>query len=159
MSEEHFERFTLNIEHLNKCITALERDGAAEFGIKGVHAFWVYALLRHPEGLTAAEIAAKGHVNRSLVSREIDRLHREEIIEPEGSGGRRGGYNRRIRLTEKGRHIARKIAGITMDIQNKVDEGIGEGELEVFYSVLERLCGNFSKLVEDNKKKTQTSAV
>ncbi len=157
MKEEHFERFTLNLEHLVKCITALERDGTAEFGVKGVHTFWIYSLLSHPEGMTAAEIAAKGRVNRSLVSREMDKLHHENIVELEDSKSGRGRYNRRIKLTEKGRQIARRIASITMEIQNRVDEGIGDRELEVFYSVLERLCGNFTSLIED-KKKTARSA-
>ena len=102
MREENFERFTIDIEHLGKCIRALEIAGTAQFGIKAVHAFWIYSLLIHPEGLTATEIAATRHINRSLVSREIDRLHKEDIIESdEQQNGRKSKYNRRIRLTEK----------------------------------------------------------
>ena len=154
MREENFERFTIDIEHLGKCIRALEIAGTAQFGIKAVHAFWIYSLIIHPEGLTATEIAATRHINRSLVSREIDRLHKEDIIESdEQQNGRKSKYNRRIRLTEKGRQVARRIVSIATDIQKRVDEGIDAGELEVFYSVLERLCDNFTKLMGENNKK------
>ena len=47
MREENFERFTIDIEHLGKCIRALEIAGTAQFGIKAVHSFWIYSLLIH----------------------------------------------------------------------------------------------------------------
>ena len=72
-----FEKFTLLIDGIHKSISKLKIDTAPYLGVKSVHVFWVYELSLHPEGLTAAEIAAVRMVDRSLISREIAALKKE----------------------------------------------------------------------------------
>ena len=75
-----FEKFTLLIDGIHKCINKIKFDTAPYLGVKSVHVFWVYRLYRHPEGLTAAEIASTSMVDRSLVSREIEMLKKNGYV-------------------------------------------------------------------------------
>lgn len=142
---------------MQKSIQWLETNESLKFGIKGVHVFWIYSLLKHEDGLTASEIAAENKVNRSLVSREIKKLYSEHIIDFGNSGKNTKKYNQRIKLTEKGKQIAKEIVAIAMCIQEKVDTSITEKELEIFYSVLNRLTSNLSRLI--NEKNPAKGAV
>ena len=118
---------------------------AARIGVKGVHVFWIYTLFCEKGGLTASEIAQKNHVNRSLVSREIVRLEKEEIIAYQTEGGCNNKYNAKIVLTEKGREIARSIFKAGVETQQSVGEDVPVEELKIFYSVLDRLADKLSR--------------
>jgi len=96
-----FEKFTLLIDGIHKSIGKIKFDTAPYLGIKSVHVFWIYELSLHPDGLTAAEIAAVSMVDRSLVSREIAALKKDGYVASEDTGKKRN-YNARITLTEKG---------------------------------------------------------
>ncbi len=139
--ENHFEKLTISLDRLQKNIKALEKEESALLGVKGVHIFWIYALLAHPEGLSEAEIATVSKVNRSLVSRELDKLLEESIVTKDTKSR----YNAKITLTEKGREIATRIEDITMTIQKRVRQEISESELDVFYSVLAKISDLFEK--------------
>ena len=80
MEKDRFIRFALLIGGVNKHLQRIKIDNAAEIGIKGVHAFWLYELYTHPEGMTASELASRAMIDRSLISREIDLLKRNEIV-------------------------------------------------------------------------------
>ena len=148
-----FEKFTLLIDGIHKSVNKLKFDTAPYLGVKSVHVFWVYELSLHPEGLTAAEIAAVSMVDRSLISREIAALKKDGYVECEDTGKKRS-YNARITLTEKGRDLAEKITEEAMRVQSMVDVGITCEELVSFYSTLEKLYSNFVSLTEGGKTPT-----
>lgn len=146
MDEFRFEKFTLLLDGIHKGINRLKDDIAPAFGVKSVHLLWLYHLWRNPEGLTSAEIAQARKIDRSLVSREIEILEENGYITLAEVKGRRRKYNARILLTDKGRELAERIAEEALRIQNTVDAGISEGELEAFYITLEKLHRNFEIL-------------
>lgn len=146
-----FEKFTLLIDGIHKSINKIKFDTAPYLGVKSVHVFWVYELSLHPEGLTAAEIAAVSMVDRSLVSREIAALKKDGYVESEDTGKKRS-YNARITLTDKGRELAEKITKEAIDVQSMVDVGVSEKELENFYSTLEKLYANFASLASGDRR-------
>jgi len=139
-----FEKFTLLIEGINKSINKIKYDIAPELGVKSVHVFWIYELMLYPEGLTATEIAAKRMVDKSLVSREINKLKKSGYITVKETAGRN--YNARLVLTQKGEELAKRISEEAMRVQNAIDMGITEAELEAFYPILEKLYNNFVSL-------------
>ena len=150
MESVRFEKFTLLIHGIHKCINKIKFDMAPDLGVKSVHVFWVYELLLHPEGLSATEIAAASMVDRSLVSREIETLKKSGYVTSEDTGKKRG-YNARITLTEKGKELAEKIKLEALRVQGLADAGITEDELVSFYSTLEKLYSNFAGLTADEK--------
>lgn len=147
---ERFGIFNFKISFLHKCIKSLEADAAAKFGIKGVHMFWIYSLYGQPNGLTASEIAKKNSINRSLVSREIQKLSKASIVYFANDTAE-SRYNVRILLTDKGREVAQEIRRMGMQIQAATSLGISEEEISVFYSVLERMAENLGNVVSEKK--------
>lgn len=145
-----FERFTLLIDGIHKCINKIKFDTAPYLGVKSVHVFWIYQLSQHPEGLTAAEIAAVSMVDRSLVSREIATLEKGGYVAREDTGKKRS-YNARITLTDKGYELADRITKEAIGVQSMVDKGITDEELTAFYSTLEKLYANFASLSSGEK--------
>ena len=149
MENKRFEKFTLLIDGIHKSIHKLKLDFAPTLGVKGVHVFWVYELFKNPEGLTAAEIAAAGRIDRSLVSREIEALKKGGYIASRGGSGSRK-YNERLYLTETGTELAERINSEIARIQTAVNRDVDDGELSVFYSVLERLYDNFEEVLSSD---------
>ena len=148
-----FNRYVLLIDGIQKCIHKIRVEKAPDLGVKSVHVFWIHNLLEHPEGLTATELASKSMVDRSLISREIADLHRRGYVTlGEGSGGKRKNYNARIRLTEQGIALARRINEVAMAVQEQIDVGISEEELISFYATLEKMHRNFLSLTDGEQK-------
>ena len=150
MKKERFRKFILLVDGIHKSVQKIKYNNAPDFGVKGVHTLWVYELLCHPEGMTASELAAESMIDRSLISREIEKLKEIGYIETDDNNGKRN-YNTKIRLTEKGREVAKNIGNIAMTIQTRADAGISESELESFYNTLEKLSNNLADIAEENK--------
>ena len=151
MELERFGKFTLLIDGIYKNIHKIKLDTAPDLGIKSVHVFWIYLLRKHPEGLTATELAARSEIDRSLVSRELQKLCADGYIMSMGGTGKRRNYNSRLVLTEKGIELAGHIRRKAMEVQASVDEGISEEELEIFYTILEKLYENFVKITKEKE--------
>ena len=149
MESERFRRFVLLVDGIHKSVQKIKYNNAPDFGVKGVHTLWVYELLCHPEGMTASELAAQSMIDRSLISREIERLKEIGYIETDDNKGKRS-YNTKIRLTEKGREVAASIGDIAMDVQTRANAGITDSDLEGFYRTLEKLHKNLAVIAEEN---------
>ena len=147
MERERFFQFTRMIDGVHKNILKLRLDNAPTFGVKGVHVFWVYELLKHPEGMSATELAASSQIDRSLISREIAALKKQGYIQAEETAGKRS-YNTKLTLTESGKDAAERISALGLDIQNRVSGMIDEKELAIFYATLEKLYTNLEELAE-----------
>ena len=146
MSSERFYTFVRMIDGLHKNIQKIRVDFSPTIGIKSVHVFWIYTLKVHPEGMTAAQLAAESGTSRSLISREIEDLQADGYIEVrENARGKRSNYNSRIFLTEKGQELAQSITAEGLSVQERVDEGITQEELQSFYGTLQKLLDNFQK--------------
>ncbi len=147
MQTERFVMFINRIDAMQKYLRRIRAALGADMDMKGVHTLWVYLLSSYPEGLTSAEIAEVCSVDRSLVSREIEMLKENGIVELQDANGRRV-YNSTVRLTEKGKNIASEIEAGALRVQNAVDVGITEEELSIFYGITEKMCANFKAIVD-----------
>ena len=145
MQQERFIHFVHLIDGIHKSIQKIRVESAAEFGIKGVHVFWLHELSLHPDGLSATELAASNHVDRSLVSREICMLEKQGLVDFEKPNGKRN-YNSKLKLTESGVEVAKKIREVAMEFQALGGENISDSELSSFYITLEKLYGNFENI-------------
>ena len=143
--EEHFEEFAALISVVHGDIQKLKTRAAARLGLKPVHIFWLYLLRMYPEGMSASELAAAGKHDRSLVSRELDWLLKENVVYTPDSGERRR-YGWKLKLTEKGEELADAIAGIARDVQTTVSRTIPPEELAIFYRTLHTLADEFEAI-------------
>ena len=148
MEDNRFEKFILSVEGIHKSVQKIKLRLAPKFGLKGVHLLWLCALLNQSDGMTACELAETSQINRSLVSREIEALRKNQYITISGSG--KGGYNAKIVLTEKGYEIAKRIESAALDFQNRTSANISEEELVSFYATLDKILYNLSQLASEN---------
>ena len=150
MIKERFYLFVLRINTISKYINKLKFDFAPQLGVKNVHIFWLYELYIHPEGLTASELATKAMISRSLISREIENLLENGYIRLQmNSTRKRINYNANITLTEKGVELAKNISKKGMEVQSRVNRGITDEELVIFYNTLEKLQNNLKEISEE----------
>lgn len=153
MMKERFYLFVLRINSISKYINKLKFDFAPQLGVKNVHIFWLYELYIHPEGLTASELASRAMISRSLISREIENLLENGYIQMQkNSKGKRMNYNAHITLTEKGVNLAQNISKKGMEVQSRVNRGISEEDLIIFYDTLEKLQNNLRIISEEWEK-------
>ena len=153
MMKERFYLFVLRINSISKYINKLKFDFAPQLGVKNVHIFWLYELYIHPEGLTASELASRAMISRSLISREIENLLENGYIQMQkNSKGKRMNYNALITLTDKGVSLAHNISKKGMEVQSRVNQGISEEDLIIFYSTLEKLQNNLRIISEEWEK-------
>ena len=150
--QDRFEEFSSLISSVHGNIQKLKNRYTAQLGLKAVHIFWLYLLRKHPEGMSASELAAAGQSNRSLVSREIDELFDKGIIFTQDNGDKRR-YGWKLMLTSKGKQLADSISAIAADVQNTVSRDIPEEDLIIFYRTLRVLANGFNRL---EKKKQYT---
>jgi DNA-binding MarR family transcriptional regulator len=149
MEKERFTRFALLIGGVQKHLQKIKLINAAELGIKGVHCFWLYELCKHPEGMTASELATQSMIDRSLISREITELEKSGYITVDIAGNGKRSYNSKIRLTESGKQLAEYIGEIALHFQQEIDKNIDDEELRQFYSTLEKIYDNFVRISDE----------
>lgn len=147
MQGERFEQFSSLISGIYRDILKLKNKWTEPLGMKSVHIFWVYLLRNHPEGLSAAELSRHSQSNRSLVSREIQELVDLGYVAyaPLKSGKR---YGQKLVLTSDGQTVAERISQASLEIQNQVNRGIPEEDLNTLYRTLSILLENFDRLAE-----------
>ena len=147
MDKTGYKRFVLLVEGMHKNIRKAKLSEASDLGIKSVHIFWLEHLRSNPDGLTAAELAAKSGVDRSLISREIEALEGAGCVKLLEDG-------RRYVLTDEGDRLSARIAEKAKEVQTDVNSGISQEELEAFYKTFEKLKDNFDKLLNEKKSRS-----
>ena len=138
---DRFIRFMLAVEKLEKAVQRTKNICMAEFGLRGGHVMCLCQLLKHPAGLTAAELARQCEVDRAFISRTVAELTDAECIclKPVGSGRRTS-----LVLTERGEQLANRIKGIVDDAVRIATDGIEANALESFYDVMGRIEKNLT---------------
>ncbi|MBQ7355514.1 MAG: MarR family transcriptional regulator [Clostridia bacterium] len=150
MYNDHLEQFTLTLADILKCIKKLKDNRMTAYGLRSSHVIVLYVLGRAPEGLTPAELADAGDVDKALISRVVAELTEKGFVASVSEGGRR--YKARLRLTDEGKELADYIAGAVSEIQRKVSGDIPPEDLEVFYRTLFVLQNNFHAMVDADKE-------
>jgi len=145
-------RFVLLVGEVYKNLQKVKWSNAVEFGLKGVHMVWMVELSRYPEGLSMSELAKRCMNDRALVSREISAMEQNGYVAFEDPvGGGRHRYSAKLKLTERGRALAKEIEAAGRQIQESVNYNVSEEDLKIFYSTLEKLQVNFQQIIEEDR--------
>ena len=123
MTEKRFEDFVGIIGALNKEIQRIKTAEARRLGFRGADVMCLYYLVKHPDGLTASELARMADVSRAAMSRTVAHLAEDGFVEVGDSDDEASRYRAPIRLTEKGYEAARPLDDI---IHRVLDEAGGE---------------------------------
>lgn len=142
-----FETFVSGIGRCHRSIQKIKSAEMTEFGLKGTHVMCVFYLSRHPDGLTAAELSALAFEDKAAVSRTLSELReRGYISETAPETGRK--YRAKVRLTESGNAIAKKVEELISHWVASGGSGLTEEERETFYRALEKIADNLTSKVK-----------
>ena len=124
MGETRFEDFVGIISALDKEIQRIKTAEAKRLGFRGSDVMCLYYLVKHPDGLTASELARVVDVSRAAMSRTIAHLAEDGFVEVGDADDEDASrYRAPVRLTEKGHEAARPLDDI---IHRVLDEAVGE---------------------------------
>ena len=141
-----FERFSLAISEINRCWHKIASDEMAKYGLKGPYAIYLTAMLRHPDGITAARLGELCARDKSDVSRAISEMIARGMVVRLGDGART--YRVGITLTDIGREAAEHIESRAKLAVETGGRGLGEEHRELLYEALELIVENLRGVCE-----------
>ncbi len=146
-----FEVFTNNISVIQKGIQKIKSEEMQKFGLKGNHLMYLFYLLRHEEGLTAAQLSELVGVNKAAVSRALAELYESKVIDyPDYVGGKK--YNTVAVLTADGKEKAQQIEKRILELIEQMSlVNVKEEDRTTTYIFLRTLAENLTKYIEENK--------
>lgn len=137
---DRFENFVELINALHKEIERIKAAEAARLGFKGGDVMCLYYLAKHPEGLTASELARKTDVSRAAMSRTVTRLADEGLVEiGDGTADAMSRYRAPVRLTESGKEAAAPIEDIARSVLDETGAVLTEESRMQMYDTLGRV--------------------
>lgn len=146
MEKNRFELFSTGVAHLVKTLQYLKSRKMGQYDLKGTTCLCLCLIFSSEEGLTAGELSSRGDIDKAQVSRCMTELMQRGFIYRDDRNGHR--YRQKYLLTEAGREAASDISATTLRIQQIAEQGVSEEDLQVFYSVLTKMCDNFGDVRE-----------
>ena len=141
---ERFVAFTLLHEEIGKSIQKIKTEYMGRFGLRSGDAMTLAILDRHPDGLTAAEIARKCGVDKAVISRALpDLLSSGSVMYTDGSSVKRN-YRARLRLSPQGEQIVAEMNRFSVETVRASSGDIPDADMITFYRVMRTINKNLS---------------
>lgn len=147
-----FEQFCTAISGIQRCIQKIERVEMAKYGLKGPHAQCMIAMVRFPEGITAAKLCEICDKDKAAISRTVSELEKAGMVVRHDPDGKR--YRSLLRLSEKGREIAESVNKLVMLAVSKASEGYDQETRATFVRVLSLIAGNLNTICREGLNST-----
>lgn len=144
--EERFERFTVLITKIHRCIYKIKTEEMAEFDLKSSHVSCLYYLYKE-NTLTAKELCDVCGEDKANISRALKYLESNGYLYCDSALQKR--YQSALRLTEKGAEIGKQIAEKIDNILFSASEGLNEADRVIMYKSLALVCSNLEKICEN----------
>lgn len=152
-----YEQFSVSISSAFHDIQRIQRAVMARFGLKGSHARCIIALRNAGEGITAAQLSQVYEKDKAAISRTVADLESMGLVRRETVGGSH--YRARIYLTDRGREVAAAVNQAAQAAVERAGEGLEEGQREIFYSVLGKICGNLRTICREGMAEWEESGL
>ena len=152
--DDRFVRFSMETEALAKALQKYNNDCLERFGLRSMHLMTLWCLWRNKDGLTAGDLSRLCSVDKAFVSRVTGELGELGYVD---RGEDRGRRSRILTLTARGREIMKEIDGILRYSVERITDGVGRGQMEAYYGVLDRFRQNIDTLTENHQNGTSPS--
>lgn len=119
----------------------------AKYGLKGPHAQCMIAMSRYPDGVTAAQLCEICDKDKAAISRTISELEQAGMLLRHDPEGKR--YRSLLRLSDRGREIARSVGELVFLAVSKASEGYDSEHQQTFMRVLSLIAGNLHSICLD----------
>lgn len=144
---QRFEEFSFTISTIYHNIQKIERDEMDKYGLKGPHAQYLVAMIRCPEGVTAAQLSELCDRDKAAVSRALNELEKRGLVIRELANDT--AYRALLKLTEKGSAAARFVCEKATQAVDLAGKGLSDQERQLFYTVLRRIAANLQSIAAD----------
>ena len=142
-------RFMKSLNNISRSQATFRAQRVCRKGLCPSHHAFVLTVCRMP-GCSQEEIASELCLNKSTVTRTLAHLEDQGYISREQSA-----VDRRQLLvypTEKMLDALDEIRSVSREWNSLISEGIDEGELEVFYSVLSQMEQRAKQIITKGEK-------
>lgn len=140
---ERFDQFTFAISSIHRFVQKIQRDEMERYGLKGAAVQYLLALMRHPEGLTAAQLSQLCDRDKAAVSRIVAEMEGKGLLHRSGPG-----YRAVLTLTEAGIQAAGYTDQRACLAAELVGRGVSEEDRLQFYQILAKYAANIQTLSE-----------
>jgi MarR family transcriptional regulator for hemolysin len=105
---------------------------------------WVvlYWLSRTPDGVTQTELAEKVGIETSTLTRQLDGMESQGLVERRTSPGDRRA--KRVCITDAARPLLEQMSGITAAVRTELFDGLADEEIETTVMFLRKLHTRFA---------------
>ena len=141
---EGFEQFSQAVGCLYRDMQKLQRAEMAKYGLKGIHAECLLAMLRYPEGMTCARLGRLCDKDKAAISRTVSELERQGLISRQENNGVR--YRAVLHLTEQGTAAAGAVRAASMGRVKQAGEAMSAESRRSFCENADLLARNLHTL-------------
>lgn len=141
--EDRFADFTISVARLNKWLQKTKSDAMKAYDLKGAHVLCLYRLEQKQQGSMFSEIVKNCDFDRAFASRILRELNDRGLVYRDGEEGK---YKALYFLTNEGKTLMPKLHSIINRVQARIDEGISEADLVVYYRVVDRMLHNMEQI-------------
>ncbi len=140
-------KFMRNISVISRCATAYREERISKYGLTGNQAPYISLVCMNPS-ITPKEIAAKMHVNKSTVTRVIDKLEKNGFVKQVRSEEDK----RVIQIfpTSKSEEIVGDVRNTFKEWRTLLTEGLDDNQLEMIEQLTELLAKRAIEINEND---------
>ena len=140
-----FEQFASSIAAVYHYIQKIERAEMANFGMKGPHAQYLIAMVRYPQGITAAQLGKICDKDKAAVSRAVTELEQEGLIRRLDART----YRTPLVLTQKGAAAAAMVNKKASRAVEAAGQGLSDENRVIFYEALNLIASNLHRIAAE----------
>lgn len=144
---ERFERFSLAISEISRYWHKLTAEELTKYGLKGPHAVYLTAMLKHPEGITVSQLCEVCGKDKSDASRMLSILEKKGLVTKQVSGSSL--YGGKLLLTPEGTRAANEISERVRRAVETAGKDMTETERNIFYKSLSSITANLRVLCKE----------
>lgn len=126
-----------------------EADLEKRLAVHGVtRASWaVLSTIQHHDKTTPATVASFIGIDRAAITRHLDRLEKQELVQRHHSSTDRRAVN--IKLTQKGTFLISELATESVATNTKFTAGLDQSEIEAVQSIIKKMLSNSDVVIAD----------
>lgn len=142
---QRFEQFSAAVSGISRCIQKIERDEMVKYGLKGPYAQYLVAMVRCPEGMTAAQLGQTCDKDKAAVSRAITEMEQKGLVYRDYD---QTPYRAPLRLTQSGREAAQYVCEKAKTAVEFAGKDLSDDSRALFYAALHQIAANLQALSE-----------
>ena len=142
-----FERFSVAVSELSKCLHKIAADELEKHDLKGSYAIYFTTLYRFKKGITSVELSEVCGRDKADVSRAVSVLEKKGLMMKLEEGSRI--YRAKLLLTQEGRSLAEHIIDRAERAVELGGKGLSDEHREVFYCAMDTIIENLQRISQE----------